>query len=95
MGPTVLFTHLKIILLQYFQFSVFSFSNNKFNPNKLIESLGNVFKGCGEGEGKTDMFLDLYIDYQEVEGEAKIRALANSFLCHNLDETLIQCKRCI
>ena len=25
-GPTVLFTHLKIILLQYFQFSVFSFS---------------------------------------------------------------------
>ena len=24
-GPTVLFTHLKIILLQYFQFSVFSF----------------------------------------------------------------------
>ena len=28
-GPTVLFTHLKIILLQCFQFSVFSFSNNK------------------------------------------------------------------
>ena len=26
MGPTVLFTHLKIILLHYFQFSVFSFS---------------------------------------------------------------------
>ena len=26
MGPTALFTHLKIILLQYFQFSVFSFS---------------------------------------------------------------------
>ena len=26
MGPTVLFTHLKIILLQYFQFSVFSFN---------------------------------------------------------------------
>ena len=34
MGPTILFTHLKIILLQYFQFLVFSFSNNKFNPNK-------------------------------------------------------------
>ena len=33
MSPTVLFTHLKIILLQCFQFSVFSFSNNKFNPN--------------------------------------------------------------
>ena len=25
LGPTVLFTHLKIILLQYFQFSAFSF----------------------------------------------------------------------
>ena len=38
MGPTILFTHLKIILLQCFQFSVFSFqfsvfSNNKLNPN--------------------------------------------------------------
>ena len=32
-GPTALFTHLKIILLQCFQFSIFSFSNNKFNPN--------------------------------------------------------------
>ena len=31
MGPTILFTHLKIILLQCFQFSVFS--NNKLNPN--------------------------------------------------------------
>ena len=35
-GHTVLFTHLKIILLQYFQFSIFSFSNNKFNTNGLI-----------------------------------------------------------
>ena len=34
MGPTVLFTHLKIILLQYFQFLVFNFSNNKFNLNR-------------------------------------------------------------
>ena len=25
-GPMILFTHLKIILLQYFQFSIFSFS---------------------------------------------------------------------
>ena len=33
MGPTTLFTHLKIILLPCFQFSIFSFSNNKFNPN--------------------------------------------------------------
>ena len=37
MGPTILFTHLKIILLQCFQFSVFS--NNKLNPNGPI----NVF----------------------------------------------------
>ena len=36
MSPTTLFTHLKIILLQCFQFSVFSFSNNKFNPNGPI-----------------------------------------------------------
>ena len=41
MGPTILFTHLKIILLQCFQFSVFSFqfsvfSNNKLNPNGPI-----------------------------------------------------------
>ena len=34
MGPTILFTHLKIIFLQCFQFSVFS--NNKFNPNTPI-----------------------------------------------------------
>ena len=36
MGLTVLFTHLKNILLQCFQFSIFSFSNNKFNPNGPI-----------------------------------------------------------
>ena len=33
MGPMAFFTHLKIILLQCFQFSVFSFSKNKFYPN--------------------------------------------------------------
>ena len=35
MGPTLLFTYLKIILLQCFQFSVFSFQfqQNKFYPN--------------------------------------------------------------
>ena len=33
MGPTVLFTHLKIILLQCFQFSVFNFNKNKLYPN--------------------------------------------------------------
>ena len=37
MDPTTLYTHLKIILLQWFQFSIFSFSNNKFNPNGRIE----------------------------------------------------------
>ena len=36
MGPTTLYTHLKIILLQCFQFSVFSFNNNKFNPNRPL-----------------------------------------------------------
>ena len=35
MGPTILFTHLKIILLQCFQFSVFN--NNKLNPNGPLE----------------------------------------------------------
>ena len=39
MSLTILFTHLKIILLQYFQFSVFSFSNNKLNPNGPLESV--------------------------------------------------------
>ena len=33
MGPTVLFTHLKIILLQCFQFLIFSFSKNKLYSN--------------------------------------------------------------
>ena len=36
MGLTILFTHLKIILLQCFQFSVFS--NNNLNPNGPIVS---------------------------------------------------------
>ena len=36
-GLTILFTHLKIILLQCFQFQFFSFSNNKFNPNRPID----------------------------------------------------------
>ena len=37
MGPTVLFTHLKINLLQYFQFSVFSF--NKINSIQTMLKL--------------------------------------------------------
>ena len=42
MGPTILFTHLKIILLQCFQFSVFS--NNKLNPNgPVMDVVGLVY----------------------------------------------------
>ena len=37
-GPTILFTYLKIILLQCFQFLIFNFSNNKFNLNRLLNS---------------------------------------------------------
>ena len=33
MSHSVLFTHLKIILLQCFQFSVFNFSKNKLYSN--------------------------------------------------------------
>ena len=36
MGPTVLFTHLKIILLQCFQFSIFSF---QFSVSATISSI--------------------------------------------------------
>ena len=36
MGLTTIFIHLKIILLQCFQFSVFSFNKNKFNPNEPL-----------------------------------------------------------
>ena len=35
MGSTALFTHLKIILLQYFQFSVFSFNKISFIQTEL------------------------------------------------------------
>ena len=43
MGPTVLFTYLKIILLLCFQFSVLSFSKNKFNPNGLVKFKKKTF----------------------------------------------------
>jgi len=36
MDPTARFTHLKIILLQYFQFSVFNFQQNKQYPNRQL-----------------------------------------------------------
>ena len=42
-GHTTLFTHLKIILLQCFQFSVFNFSNNKFNPNGPLVGFADPF----------------------------------------------------
>jgi len=51
-------------------------------------------RGGGAGKGKHMYFLDPYTNYQEVEREAKIGALANSFLRYSLDETLIQCKGC-
>ena len=46
-GPTALFTHLKIILLQYFQFLVFNKINNiqtdlKF-PNENVTKLGKTY----------------------------------------------------
>ena len=41
MGLTTLFTYLKIILLQCFQFS-----NNKFNPNEPIVSIIMKKKYC-------------------------------------------------
>ena len=43
MGPTTLFTHLKIILLQYFQFSVFSFRNLEDDAPLPIKTLSHNF----------------------------------------------------
>ena len=43
-GSTILFTHLKIILLQYFQFLIFNFTNNNFNPNRFIILLIKIFQ---------------------------------------------------
>ena len=47
MNPTTLFTHLKIILLQYFQFSIFNFSNNKFNSNGHIDDNDYLYPRSG------------------------------------------------
>ena len=44
MDPIVLFTHLKIILLQYFQFLVFNFSKNKLYPNGPYVLLFHLFQ---------------------------------------------------
>ena len=46
MGPTVLFTHLKIILLQCFKFSVFNFSKISFiqtDPRSIYIHTHNFF----------------------------------------------------
>ena len=57
MGPTTLFTYLKIILLQCFHFSVFS---NKQYPNKPLKEHG-------------PMLEPLYIlDYKWVKGGTKL-----------------------
>ena len=48
MGPTVLFTHLKIILLHYFQFSVFSLatiSSIQTDPESQIQKKREGY-GC-------------------------------------------------
>ena len=47
MNPTTLFTHLKIILLQYYQFSFFNFSNNKFNSNGHIDDNDYLYPRSG------------------------------------------------
>ena len=47
MGPTTLFTHLKIILLQCFQFSVFSFSkisSIQTDPNNSNRPKGKTYE---------------------------------------------------
>ena len=41
MGPTVLLTHLKIIFATVF--SIFNFSNNKFNPNGSSNNVICIF----------------------------------------------------
>ena len=46
MGLTALFTHLKFFLVQCFQFSVFNFSNNKFNPNRPFMYFNFFLIGC-------------------------------------------------
>ena len=43
-GPTILFTHLKIILLQCFQFSVFSFSKISSIQTHTIVTLSHCFQ---------------------------------------------------
>ena len=45
MGPVILFTHLKMILLQYFQFLVFNFQQNKLYPNGSL-----IFHAIGDGK---------------------------------------------
>ena len=48
LGPTILFKHLKIILLQCIQFLVF---NNKWYPNRsLIEMVKHFVSGSGTSE---------------------------------------------
>ena len=49
----ILFTYLKIILLQYFQFSVFSFSNNKLNPNGPSTSPKRIIQNPKESTSLT------------------------------------------
>ena len=59
MGPTALFTCLKIILLQCFQFSFFSFNKNKLYPNgPLIYKLNWLCFDWRLGAAKSFAFVD-------------------------------------
>ena len=55
MNFTVLFTHLKIILLQYFQFSVLS--KNKLYPNRL----NGKKMSCEWKENENLYLLNMYL----------------------------------
>ena len=66
MGSKVLFTHLKIILLQYF--SVFSFSFQLYPNGPLYAQvcmnelylIGVVFGGSGERERERESYIHVY-----------------------------------
>ena len=68
MSPTILFTHLKIILLQYFQFSVFS--NNKFNPNTPLIPTGLLKLQSNLGHNKS------YVSTQLTQSNSPVWSIA-------------------
>ena len=86
MGPAVLFTHLKIILLQCFQQQSSVFSNNKLYPNGLIVSLSQQLPQSNKAEDieaiaatqALELGLELGLEKVVLEGdfELTIKALA-------------------